>query len=61
MILRKGEMFDSLLFCDVLIVTGNSTLKSNGAVVMGRGAAMQMRDRFKDIDKEFGALIKQSP
>jgi hypothetical protein len=54
--LRQGDMFETP--CDVLIVTTNSTIKNNGAVVMGRGAAQQARDTFSRCDLRFGNLIK---
>jgi hypothetical protein len=53
-----GELFDART--DVLIVTGNATLKANGAVVMGRGAAKELRDRVPGIDRSFGKHIARS-
>lgn len=54
--LAKGDMFKS--HCDVLLVTGNATVKNNGAVVMSRGAALQCREAYYGCDKAFGAAIK---
>jgi len=46
---------------DMYLFTGNSTIKKNGAVVMGRGAAKQVRDTYLDIDKVFGNEIRKNP
>tara|TARA_R110000772_G_scaffold89906_5_gene186076 strand:- start:62 stop:523 length:462 start_codon:yes stop_codon:yes gene_type:complete len=43
---------------DVKIFTGNATVKSNGELVMGRGAALQVRDNHRGISKALGTLIK---
>ncbi len=42
---------------NLYLFTGNSTVKRNGAVVMGRGAAREVRDMYPGIDKELGLLI----
>lgn len=54
--LRRGNLWSSK--DPVVMVTGNSTLKLDGSVVMGRGAALQCKQRYSGIDHEFGALIK---
>jgi hypothetical protein len=46
---------------NVYLFTGNAVIKNNGAIVMGRGAAKQVRDSYKDIDKAFGAIIERDP
>ena len=46
---------------NVYLFTGNAIIKNNGAIVMGRGAAKQVRDSYKDIDKSFGAAIEHKP
>ena len=43
---------------DIYMFTGNSTVKKNSALVMGRGAALQVRDTFPGIDKICGNRIK---
>ena len=45
---------------DVYLFTGNSIVKHNGAIVMGRGAAKQVRDFFPGIDKVFGSSLLQA-
>lgn len=44
---RTGDMWDALPEVDHMIVTGNSYLKRDGSVVMGRGAARRMRDELR--------------
>ena len=42
---------------DLFLITTNSTLKKNGALVMGRGIARQARDRFSGLDLALGREI----
>lgn len=55
MILKKGNMWDE--WSDVKIFTGNATIKNNGALVMGRGAAKEAKSIFPNCDVAFGSLI----
>jgi hypothetical protein len=43
----------------LFLITTNSTLKANGALVMDRGIARQARDRFPGLDLAFGRQIGQ--
>lgn len=54
---RKGNMLAHWKEADLLLITTNSTLKKNGALVMGAGIALTIRDRFKDVDKLLGRMI----
>jgi len=38
-------------------ITTNGTVKKNGCVVMGRGVALQARDKYPGIDCELGQRI----
>ncbi|MFW6042645.1 MAG: hypothetical protein ACOC9C_03095, partial [Chloroflexota bacterium] len=42
---------------DLFLITTNSTLKKNGALVMGRGIAQQARNRFPGLDLALGREI----
>lgn len=55
MILRKGNMLDSNP--DILLFTGNATIKKDGCLVMGAGAALQVLNRYPGIDAELGGMI----
>lgn len=61
MILKKGDMFvDDNDPNTVLVATGNSVVyndKGTNRVVMGRGAALMMRDQFPRVDYFFADLI----
>jgi hypothetical protein len=56
-IYRKGELFRSKGF---LIVTANSFLTSECKLVMGRGAAWQLKRKVPGIDMIFGKLIYET-
>ncbi len=40
-----------------LLFTGNAFVKKDGGLVMGRGAAQQVRDTYPGADRWFGARI----
>jgi hypothetical protein len=40
------------------LFTGNSTVKTNGALVMGRGAALEVRDLYPGVDHMLGRKIE---
>ena len=44
---------------DVYLFTGNSTIKNNGGIVMGRGAAKQVRDTYSGIDRRYGMALSK--
>lgn len=44
---------------EVRLFTGNPIIKSDGSVVMGAGAAKQVRDYYTGIDKAFGTRLKK--
>jgi hypothetical protein len=46
---------------NIYLFTGNPIVKANGAIVMGRGAAKQVRDTFPGIDVVFGSQLKLRP
>lgn len=60
-VFKTGNMWDAWDTVDHFIITTNSTLKNNGALVMGAGIARQVRDRFSNIDRKIGTVIKQHP
>lgn len=43
---------------EVLLVTTNNVIKSNGCATMGAGIAKQVRDRWPGIDKTLGQYLK---
>jgi len=45
----------------VFVFTANSTIRNDGALVMGRGIAKEVRDRLDGIDKAIGKLVSAQP
>ena len=60
MILVKGRLDYSVKpdVNNMHIFTGNAFVKNNGALVMGRGAAQQVRDLYPTVQFELGNKIK---
>lgn len=57
MILKRGDMFqDGGNPKVVLVATGNAVVNRD-RVVMGKGAALSMKEHFPGIDKKFGELV----
>lgn len=73
MIIKKGNMWDEVGLCDLILFTANSSVR-NGKMVMGGGAAKEAKNLFKTsewvfgkwlednnkVDKFFGIIIPQS-
>jgi hypothetical protein len=53
----REELFRAVELPVMVVVTTNATIKNNGALVMGRGAAKQVRDKLPGIDVECGSAI----
>jgi hypothetical protein len=54
---QTGDMWTVYPTTDLFLITTNSTLRRDGALVMGRGIARQARDRFPGLDKVLGQHI----
>lgn len=52
-----GNLWD--LPADALCITTNGFVKSNGKAVMGRGCALEAKQRYPQIDWYLGQFIKQ--
>ncbi len=55
--LVKGNLWNSK--ADIKIFTSNAVVKTDGTLVMGRGAALEAREKYKDLDKRLGTYVKQ--
>ena len=51
-------MWDIFPTTDYFIFTGNSTIKRDGSLVMGRGIAREVRDKWPGIDLEIGQALQ---
>ncbi len=60
MILESGDMWSILEVTNLFLITSNSTIKKNGALVMGRGLAREARDRVPGLDLEAGRAVTRS-
>lgn len=56
---RTGDMFDHFDEADLFLVTTNSYVRKDGSLVMGAGAAKQLRDRVRGIAHNFGQKIRE--
>lgn len=54
--INKGNLWESN--ADVILVTANSYLKNDGSLAMGKGAALEMKNRFPKLPHVFGEFIK---
>ena len=53
----KEDIFES--GADVILVAGNSYIKKNGALTMGRGSARQLQEEYPGIEFILGQKIKE--
>lgn len=61
-VFESGDMLTKVDDPNTLVVfTANSTIRQNGSLVMGRGIARDIRDRFPGIDAKFGQLVQMQP
>lgn len=58
MILKAGDMWTESK-ADAILFTANSTVRADGALVMGRGAALEAQKLFPGVNKKFGAAIEK--
>jgi len=56
---RVGDMWDVLDDVDYFLITTNSTLRKDGALVMGAGIARQCRDAYPGVDKQMGRAVSE--
>lgn len=54
-----GDMWQQYEQADLFLITTNSALRRDGALVMGRGIARQARERFPGLDAALGQEIQQ--
>lgn len=59
MILKKGNMFDMWGKCDGFFVTTNAFIKKDSGLVMGRGAAKQLKELIPESPFKLAAAIRR--
>ena len=55
----KGNLWDYYDKGEWIVITTNGTIKRNGACVMGKGVALEAKNRFPKLDKVLGAAISR--
>lgn len=58
--IEKGNILNPIGVVDIVCVTTNGIIKSNGELVMGAGCALEFKNRFPKIPKILGDKIKKS-
>jgi len=58
MIIRIGNMWKEYEESDFFCITTNSYIRKNGALAMGRGVALEAKNRFPKLPFIFGKRIK---
>ena len=54
---QRGDMWTAFTTADLFLITTNSTIRKDGALVMRRGIARQARDRFPGLAASLGQHI----
>lgn len=57
MILEKGDMWSVFNKTDAFMITTNPIRRTDGAVVMGRGIALEAKTRFPNLPYKFGDVL----
>lgn len=57
MVLEEGDMWTALKRTQLFCFTSNASITTRDRLVMGRGMALQVRNKFPDIDKMFAGAI----
>lgn len=57
----KGDLWDvaEALQADAVVITTNGFVKKNGEAVMGRGVALEAKQRWGDLPRLLGASIRK--
>jgi len=55
---RAGDMWETYEDADLFLITTNSTLRKDGALVIGQGIAWQAKERFPGLDLALGRQIQ---
>jgi len=56
----KGNIWDYWQKGYVIVIPTNRTIKKDGSLVMGKGLAYQCKNKFENIEYQWGAQITQS-
>ena len=56
---KKGDMWESFPESDLFLVTGNSVVKKDGTLVMGRGIAKEAKERYPQFPLAAGQYLSR--
>jgi hypothetical protein len=59
MIEAFGDIWEHVDEYDAVVITTNGTVKKNGEAVMGRGIALQAKERYPLLPKDLGEMLKK--
>lgn len=54
----NGDLWDSN--ADIIVITTNGATRKDGAAIMGRGVALQAKNRYTGIEHVLGRLIREN-
>lgn len=54
---EKGDMWSIWENTALFLITTNSSIRTDGCLVMGRGIAKEARDRFPGLDRALGKMV----
>lgn len=54
----NGDLWDSN--ADIIVITTNGATRKDGAAIMGRGVALQAKQRYPGIEHKLGSLIREN-
>ena len=54
---RVGDLTSIIDGYDIVFISANSTIKKDGSLVMGRGIALDIRERYPNIPSIYGKII----
>lgn len=57
--LERGNMWSVFHKTDCFMITTNPILRKDGAVVMGRGVALEAKTRYPQLPYDFGKILKE--
>ena len=58
MYLVKNDIWNSI--ADVILITANSYIKKDGSLTMGKGIALELKNKFPRVEYSFGMAVRIS-
>lgn len=58
---KHGNMWSAWEQADLFVITTNGIVTKDGRLVMGKGIALEAKERFPGIDQVLGACVSKKP